>query len=58
MSDKRVGRPSITDYTTDTPKTACIRVSGQEYRTLMIRAIKKGLSLSEYMRWVLLREHK
>ena len=33
------------------------RVTEEEYRTLNARAVKRGQSLSDYMRWVLLRRH-
>ena len=39
-------------------KVLSIRVSGEEYKKLQIRAIKKDMNVTEYMRYILLREHK
>lgn len=35
-----------------------LRLSEEEYRILMSRAVRKGQNLSDYMRWVLLRRHE
>lgn len=38
-------------------KMITLRLSEEEYRILMSRAVRRGESLSDYLRWVLLRQH-
>ena len=39
-------------------RTVSFRLTREEHKTLMVRAFKKDMSLSEYVKWILFRKHE
>ena len=39
-------------------RVVALRLSEEEYRILMSRAVRRGQNLSDYIRYVLLRKHE